>query len=93
MDKRAMEKGLRQKGFKQDERDHHYFVYFSSDGKKTPVKTKTSHGSTKYKTLGAPLISQIARQCLLSKQKFTDLIECPLSQEDYETQLREQGVI
>ncbi|SHL33518.1 hypothetical protein SAMN02745216_05029 [Desulfatibacillum alkenivorans DSM 16219] len=93
MDKRSVEKGLQKKGFVKDGGDHHYFVYFSMEGKKTPVKTKTSHGSSKYKTLGAPLIAQMARQCKLTKQEFTDLIECPLSQKKYEEQLLDQEII
>lgn len=93
MDKRDVESGLLNKGFRKDNADHHYFIYYSIDGKKTPVKTKTSHGSAKYKKLGAPLLSQMARQCHLSKQDFEALVKCPLSREVYEKQLIQNGRI
>jgi len=91
MDKRAVEAALLNKGFQKDERDHHYFIYYTLDGKKTPVKTRTSHGSTKYKTLGPHLLSQMARQCGLKKQDFSELVECPMSRETYESRLGVDG--
>ncbi len=93
MDKRLVENGLLKKGFLQDQGNHHYFIYFTFDGKKTPIKTKTSHGSKKYKTLGPELLSQMARQCHLTKPDFKDLIECPMDQKSYEKRLHEQNLI
>jgi hypothetical protein len=93
LDKRHVESGLLSKGFKRDDADHHYFIYYTINGKKTPVKTKTSHGSAKYKKLGAPLLSQMSRQCHLTKQDFEDLVKCPLTREGYEKQLMQQGRI
>ena len=40
----AIEHGLKNKGFVVADSHHHYFIYYSIDGKKTTVKTKTSHG-------------------------------------------------
>jgi hypothetical protein len=91
LDKREVESGLLKKGFQQDEGNHHYFIYFTANGKKTPVKTKTSHGKGKYKRLHASLLSQMARQCYLTKQGFEDLINCPLTREAYENHLIEKG--
>lgn len=41
--KSKVESGLKGKGFEQTEGDHHWFTYVTVDGKKTTVRTKTSH--------------------------------------------------
>lgn len=56
------------------------------------MNTKTSFGS-KYKTLGPPLVSQMARQCKLTKPQFQELVECTLSHEKYEEILEKAGHI
>jgi hypothetical protein len=40
-DKRKVEEALIQKGFERKEGDHHFFVYVTSQGKKSSVRTKT----------------------------------------------------
>jgi hypothetical protein len=45
LDRRVVEGALKAKGFVRHEGDHAFFIYYSLDGKKTPVRTKTSHGS------------------------------------------------
>lgn len=89
--KRDVEAGLKKKGFRQDEGDHHWYTYWTEDGKKTPVHTKTSHGNTK--DLGDHLIGQMSRQIGLTKAKFLDLVDCPLSREAYNEILVEQDCI
>lgn len=91
-DRKDVEAGLLNKGFKQSETDHHRFIYWTLYDKKTPVKTKTSHGSG-YKTLQDGLLSEMARQCCLTKSEFFRLIDCPLTREEYEALLIEQGKI
>jgi predicted RNA binding protein YcfA (HicA-like mRNA interferase family) len=86
--KRDVEVALKKKGFKQDEGDHHWFFFWTADGKKTTVRTKTSHGSTK--DLGDGLLKEMARQVRVSKVQFLDLIDCPMSREQYQ-QLLEDG--
>ena len=78
-----IEKGLVKKGFVKNEGDHHYFVYHNLSGKKTAVFTKTSH-TPKMRQIPDNLISQMARQCRVNKQNFLNLIDCPLSQSQYE---------
>jgi hypothetical protein len=90
--KSQVESGLLNKGFKKDEGDHHYFIYYTQDGKKTTAKTKTSH-TKKMKDIPDNLLSSMARQCKLTKQKFLELIDCPLKREKYEKILKEQGLI
>lgn len=76
---KAVEKALLKKGFVKEDRDHKYFV-FLYEGKKTKVKTKTSHND---QDIGSSLISQMAKQLRLDKREFCDLINCPLTKEKY----------
>lgn len=74
---------LQRKGFVHEDGDHHYYVYHNLAGKKTIKKTKMSRGS-KYKTIGDPLLGQMARQVGLTKPKFLELVDCTLDQKSYE---------
>lgn len=85
--KRDVEASLKTKGFRQGEGDHHWFIYWTSDGKKTTIRTKTSHGATK--DLGDGLLTQMARQVRTSKGQFLDLIDCPMTRDQYEDLLRQ----
>lgn len=80
--KRDVESALLKKGFQRDHGDHVWFIHYTQDGKKTTVRTKTSHGTTK--DLGDSLLKEMARQVRISKSLFLDLIDCPLAQGAYE---------
>ncbi len=83
-DRKDVEASLERKGFERDERHHHYFVYRTLAGKKTPIRTRTSRGSS-YKALGDPLLAQMAKQCGgLSRTDFLKLVDCPLNRESFE---------
>ena len=83
-DRRDVETSLERKGFERDERHHHYFVYRTCAGKKTAIRTRTSHGS-RSKVLGDALLAQMAKQCgNLRKADFLNLVDCPLSRESFE---------
>jgi len=91
--KRAtVERALTAKGFRPRKGDHRYFVYYTREGKKTAVRTKTSHGRG-----GADipnnLFSRMARQCNLDTEQFRALVDCSLSQPGYEALLNEQDEI
>lgn len=88
-DKRDVEGGLTNKGFRLQEGDHHYYVYWSEDGKKSMAKTKTSHGSMR--DISDDLLSKMARQCGVTKQSFLKLVDCPLTRREYETLLKQAG--
>jgi len=90
--KAKVESSLLAKGFEKRQGDHNYFVYVTTDGKITTVKTKTSH-TKKMKDIGDNLLSQMAKQCYLNKSNLLNLIDCPLSQEEYENILHNQGLI
>lgn len=78
-----IEASLLKKGFKKDDSNHHYYIYWNLNGKKTIRKTMMSHGSS-YKTIGDSLLAQMAKQTGLTKQKFLELVDCPLDQAGYE---------
>ena len=92
--RRDVEAALEKKGVRRKEKgNHNFFIYFTEEeGKKTKVFTKTSHGA-KHRDIGSALLSTMARQCKLAKQEFEDLVKCPLSRDQYERQLEEQGAI
>ncbi len=87
-DRKTVEKALTAKGFRLREGDHHYFIFFSDEGKKSLAKTKTSHS---HKTISDILLAAMARQCYLSKGEFLNLVDCPLSQAEYQAMLQQSG--
>lgn len=89
-DKRKVEDGLVNKGFMLREGDHHRYIYHTLQGKKSDVHTKTSH-TPKMKELGDNLLGQMAIQCKLTKSEFFNLLDCPLSREEYEVILQRKG--
>ena len=62
-------------------------AYFKYNGK-TVIKTRLSHGSG-----DAKATNQIRQDFKLNEEKFRDLINCPLSKEDYIAILREKKII
>ena len=92
LDRRLVEAGLLAKGFHKVDGDHSFFIYYDRNGNKSPVRTKTSHG-TSSKQLNDDLVSKMARQCRLSPKDFKDLATCPLSRDAYEPELIELAAI
>ena len=88
----AVESALEAKGFRRRESHHSYFVYYTVDGAKTPVQTKTSHGKGGA-DIANHLVGRMARQCRLRTADFRRLVECSLSQADYEALLISDGEI
>lgn len=87
---RDIDSALTKKGFeKAKDGDHvRYYLYDRNTGA-TLAQTKMSHG---VKTVGAPLIAQMARQLHLTKVQFLDLIDCTLDEDGYRDILREQDI-
>ena len=83
-------RGLEKKGFIRHNRDHIYLHYYSTDGYKTSIFTKVSHGRKDY---GRKLLSLMAKQLKLDNEQFLKLIECPISQREYENILISNGRI
>jgi len=74
-----IEKGLLRKGFAKENSNHKFFHLFINN-RRTNIYTKISHGK---KEIDDYLIGRMASQTGLTKNEFIDLIECPLSYEDY----------
>lgn len=85
-----VEKSLLNKGFLSGGGDHNYFLYHSKAGKKTIVRTKTSHGS---REIDDNLLAQMAKQCKLTNKDFGLLVDCSLSRDDYEVKLIAVGAV
>jgi hypothetical protein len=83
-DRRKVEQALLKKGFEQDERHHHFFLYRAENGLLSNIRTKTSHSG---KELDDYLLGTMARQCHLDKKQFLGLVDCPLSRADYEREV------
>jgi predicted RNA binding protein YcfA (HicA-like mRNA interferase family) len=79
-----VERALTRKGFEQSESHHRFFIYHSKAGRKTLVKTKTSHGQ---REISDDLLSKMAQQVKLPRGEFLDLVDCPLSRDEYEKKL------
>jgi hypothetical protein len=87
----TVESALTQKGFElQADGDHRYYFFFFN-GRRI-ARTKVSRG-TKYKDLADDLLQQMARQCCLTKGHFLNLIDCSMTQEQYEAELKQQGYL
>jgi hypothetical protein len=87
-DRKEIEASLQKKGFKNREGDHHYYIYYTLTGLKTRIFTKTSHS---HKSISDDILSMMARQCRLPRQRFFDLLDCPLTRKEYEQFLIEQN--
>jgi len=85
---RDVEISLVRKGFVRTESHHSFFVYLDLRGRKSSIRTRTSHGG---RDLGDYLLQQMAKQCKISKQQFVELIDCPLTQQQYEALLKNSG--
>lgn len=78
---------LLKKGFESEE-SHHTFYWFHYNGQQTNIKTKISHGSDEY---GDYLLSSMKKQLKLdSMNELSDLLNCPMSHEEYIRLLKER---
>ena len=92
MKRRKIQSALEKKGFVEKGGRHKHFIYHTSDGIKTSVRTMISHGRGSA-DIDDGLLRIMASQCRLEKPEFEKLIECPLSREDYEKKLYEKEIL
>lgn len=91
--RRNVEQALESKGFMRRQKKHTHFIYHTREEKlKTSVRTMMSHSSSGA-DIGRSLIAEMARQCKIERPEFERLIDCSLSQEDYEKLLVDRKVI
>lgn len=90
LDKKKTYKNLKKKGFVDSATksiDHRYLEFYYNG--RLICYTKVSHGSKG--DIDDYLIRQMSTQCLLGKNDFADLVNCPLSQEAYVQILLDAG--
>ena len=80
--------GLMRKGFSLSQSDHAYLIFYCN-GKKTQIRTKVSHGSSE---IDDGLINLMSIQVKLDKRKFIELVNCPLTIDEYLRELKAQGI-
>ena len=90
IEKRDVESNLPKKGFEKDtSRQHHIYFNHRYNGKYTGAFTYTSHTR---KSIGAPIISQMKKELRLnSTQQVVDLVNCPITGEQYVEILKSKG--
>lgn len=88
---RQIVSALETKGFRCDNKDHRYFIYYRSD-RRTCVKTKVSHGRAS-KDIGSGLLAAIRRQMHLMGSELDDFVDCPIGQAEYESLLVDRGIL
>lgn len=92
--RRKLERALARKGFRKEEasRDH-CFWWFYYQGKRTLIFTKISRGSG-YKDYGDDLLNKVKLQLRLDTiQQLRDLVNCPITEQDYILHLKRKGII
>ena len=88
---RRVRRGLLQKGFVLTESRHRRLRYYRLDGDRTNVSTVMSHGSAR--DIDDRLLAKMARQLNLTRRQLDQLIDCSLSQADYDAMMRRGGFI
>lgn len=88
--KRHVEAGLQNKGFRLENSHHRFFIYYTQQGEKTAVRTRTSQGGNE---LDDFLLGQMAKQCHLTKTAFLELVDCTLDQASYEKKLSDNNMV
>ncbi len=68
-----------------ERRDHRYYEFFF-DGQWV-LQTKVSTG-TGYRDVGDSLIGKMTKQLLVNRRQFADLVNCPMTYDDYVRHLR-----
>jgi hypothetical protein len=87
---RDVEAALLRKGFTARE-SHHTMFHFIHDGKDVGVSTKISHGE---REIGIGLVKRMRAQMRLrTNTEFQRFVECPMTKDEYEQVLCEEGVL
>lgn len=93
VDRKTAETSLSAKGFRRDKSKDHIFFYHVYNGQESGVKTFVSH-SAKYKDIGPDNLKSMTKQLKLrSLQETKALLECPMSESDYNEHLVAAGTL
>jgi len=96
LDSRYIRQRLKEKGFKIDEKNDHYYCRFYICGEiMTKISSKVGgHSKSKYKTLGDDLVLRIYKRLHFdNKKQFLDFLDCPFELEDYQKMLFKKKLI
>lgn len=90
LDVSKVSSSLKKKGFKEEREGKHINYYFHHNGKDTGIRTWISHGD---KEIRDHLIACMVKQTKLDKAQFLDLVNCPMTEEQYIEILKKQKLI
>ena len=60
------------------------------DGKKTPIRTRISHGASE---IGNPLIARMCKEMRISKPEFLRFVACAMSGAEYLAKMVAEGQV
>ncbi len=83
INRRKMESSLQAKGFERDPQGSHVFFRHQHEGRYTGIYTMVSH-TRRMRDISGDLLTLIRKQLKLDRsQEVKNLLECPMTQEDY----------
>lgn len=93
LERKTIEKGLSNKGFRLANKDHRYYVLYYKN-QKTKIRTKISTSSKKHRVYGDDLLLKIRRQLELDSTKLLlQFLECSVSYAQYIKILTKKGIL
>ena len=90
----AIHSGLQNKGFRIEKDGNDFYCrYYTGEGIMTKVRTKCGgHSKRKYKSLPDNLIFRLYKGLHFdSRKQFSEYVDCPFSQSDYQGLLVKRG--
>ena len=93
LDRNNVKSNLPKKGFEMEDDNHHIYFHHIHNGKRSRAYTYVSH-SKKDGDLRDGIIKMMKKQLVLDTNKqVSDLVNCPMSSEQYIEHLKAKGVI
>jgi hypothetical protein len=93
VDRKLAEKSLQAKGFVRDKSADHLYFFHIFQGQETGIKTYVSH-SKKYRDIGPDILESMRRQLkLTNRRQAIDLLQCPMSGQEYIDFLISEGIL
>lgn len=90
LERRELERTLRELGFVLSERDHEVFELYVN--RRRIIYVQMSRGWA-YRTLGEPILAKIAREMRVTRAFLYELVRGTKTKEDYLDELRKQGLL
>ncbi|MHA1682364.1 MAG: hypothetical protein ACTSUE_15615 [Promethearchaeota archaeon] len=91
--KRKIISSMTTKGFRLDKRggntDHDYYIFYRND-QKTSIFTKFSRS---HRVIGINILRKIAKQIHLDLRQFDDLVQCPMTLQEYIQLMIEKDIL